>query len=612
MTMLTLKTFLRIFLAFAFAMSSVGSFAMVQLVAEIGQPAEDFPPGFVYWGFGLPIMSPSGHIAFSGTADTSVRATENNTRAVWSGRPGSLKAIIKENDLLTNAPQQVRFRSALESNLIANHSGHVAFMARLQVNASTNSETGLLVHADGINFLVMQTNQPAPGPPTGAVIRTIRDFVFTDAGVLVMAEAAGPAFLGRGLWFWDFNALEFIPSPVMGCNYAAISGLSLNRNAEAVFIALLSDEAGSLCNPSRGIFKWHNGQIQAVVINNDPVPGMAATTFALGLFPLKSIITDQGEIVFTAVLRDTINSELRSSAWVARSDGKLDLLVMNGESLSNHSDPGNAINNADFFTNFETTDNGLSIIKITRANRNTAIAFGKPRTSQPYENIQNTGASQLSVVTQLNDQPPGFDESWFTGLLTGEVAINKAGQFAFSSIIASASDIVSGQRRTAVWRGNENMETELAVSTGMTLFVEGRVRRLEGITRLNRFVNMPRSGGSPAGGSLTQFSDQGEIVFAGNLDNNPGGIFLVGNGKQEKKLFKLAERLFPNLFSPANPRDQNAEGFWYRYYPETNSYIGIRGGEVYVLGEAFGQGIQHFDTVDNTLNFLEAIAQAAP
>jgi hypothetical protein len=610
--MIILKFFLQTLLVCIFAFSSAYSSGIVQLVAEIGQPAEDFPPGFVYWGFDLPVLSPSGHIAFSGAADTSVRATENNTRAVWSGRPGNLKVLIKENDILANVPQNVRFRSALESSLIANTSGHVAFMAKLQGNVSSHNEIALLAHVDGNTFLAMQTDQPAPGLPIGSVIKSIRDFVFTNAGLLIMAEASGPAFHGQGLWFWNFSTLEFIPSPIMGCNYATICGLSLNRDGEAAFILLLSNDTGALCNPPRGIFRWKNGQTQAIVIDNDPVPGMTATTFTLGLFPLKTIVTDQGEIIFTAVLRDAINAELTSSAWIARSNDHLDLLVMNGESLPDNSDPGNILNNSDLFTNLEATDNGLSIIKTTRkANRSTAIAFGKPRTSQPYGNIQDAGTSQLSMIMQLNDQLPGLDATWFTGVLTGEVAINKAGQFSFSSVIASTSDIASSQR-TAIWRGTEKMETELAASTGMTLFADGRVRRLEKIIRLNRFFDTPKNGGSTVGGSLTQFSDQGEIIFAGNLDNNPGGIFLVNSGKQEKRIFKLAEQLFPQFFSPANPRDQNAEGFWYRYYSNTNTYIGIRGEDVFVLGEAFGPGIQHFETVGNTLHFLEKITQPAP
>ncbi len=609
--MIKLKTSLQILLLCTITFSSAWLQATIRLVAEIGQSAEDFPAGFVYWGLDNPVIGSAGHIAFSGAADVSVRATENHTHAVWSGLPGHLKVITRENDVLANAPQGLLFRSAVESSLIVNSSGNVAFMARFKGNhVNSQNERGLLAHVNGATFLVMQLDQPAPGLPAGTVIQTIRDFVFTNGGILILAEASGPSFLGQGLWFWNFNTLEFIPSPIPGCNYSNISGLGLNHNGEAVFISLLSNEAGTLCHPHRGIFKWHNGLTHVIVTDGDPVPGMPQTVFTLGLFPLKSTITDQGEIIFTTTLMDTTSSELRNSTWLAHSDGRLDLLVMDGETLSGDPNPGNVLYNSDIFSNIESTDGGLSIVRVARtANHSTAIAFGNPRALLPYTNIQEASISQLSVVTQLGHQPPGFDSTWFVGALSGEVAINKAGQFAFSSIIANTLDIV-GSQRAAIWRGAENMAIELAASTGMTLFANGTVRTLGGILGLNRHVNSLKRGGSTVGGSATQFSDRGEIVFAGSMENNNlGGIFLVTDGKREKRIFELAEQLFPELFSPANPYTQNAEGFWYRHYPTTNSYIGIREDDVFVLGDAFGPDILRFDTIDNTLQFLEAVAQ---
>ena len=38
-----------------------------------------------------------------------------------------------------------------------------------------------------------------------------------------------------------------------------------------------------------------------------------------------------------------------------------------------------------------------------------------------------------------------------------------------------------------------------------------------------------------------------------------------------------------------------------------NSYLGIKNGEVFLLGEAFGPGVNHFDTVENTLQLLESL-----
>lgn len=421
MVKLNLKLFSQALCVCLAAFSPAWSLATVQLIAEVGQAAEDFPPGYVYWGFDHPVIGPSGHVAFSGAADTSLRATDNHTHAVWSGRPEHLTTVIKENDVLTHTPQTLRFHSAVESSLITNSAGHVALMARLQSDLSSHNKTGLLVHADGHTHLVLQTDQPAPGLPSGTVIHTIRDFVFTDAGLLILAEASGPSFQGRDLWFWNFSELTKLPAPISHCTYEDINSLSLNQHGAAAFIASLSHTTGGTCNPSHGVFKWHNGQVLPIVIDNDPVPGMTATVFSLGSYPLRASITDQDEIIFTAALTDTTDSEWRSSAWVARSDGQLDLLVMDGESLPDNTAPGNRLNNPDFFANIESTDSGLSILKTNRqANRSPAITMGRARTTQPYHSIHETGISQLSLTMQLNDPLPGFDASWFTGILTGD------------------------------------------------------------------------------------------------------------------------------------------------------------------------------------------------
>jgi hypothetical protein len=54
-----------------------------------------------------------------------------------------------------------------------------------------------------------------------------------------------------------------------------------------------------------------------------------------------------------------------------------------------------------------------------------------------------------------------------------------------------------------------------------------------------------------------------------------------------RRLLDLAEQLYPQYF-PDRPATQQAEGFWYRFHPSTGMYVGVRNGEVYVLGGPFG------------------------
>lgn len=58
-------------------------------------------------------------------------------------------------------------------------------------------------------------------------------------------------------------------------------------------------------------------------------------------------------------------------------------------------------------------------------------------------------------------------------------------------------------------------------------------------------------------------------------------------------LYTWAEQNHPEYFSPPSQGATEIEGYLVRYYYETDTYIGLIGQEVYVLGAAFGPGIVH-------------------
>ena len=56
-------------------------------------------------------------------------------------------------------------------------------------------------------------------------------------------------------------------------------------------------------------------------------------------------------------------------------------------------------------------------------------------------------------------------------------------------------------------------------------------------------------------------------------------------------LFDWAEKNYPQNFSPSGIPTESIGTYLARYYPITNTYIGILGNDVYVLGKVFGDGI---------------------
>lgn len=56
-------------------------------------------------------------------------------------------------------------------------------------------------------------------------------------------------------------------------------------------------------------------------------------------------------------------------------------------------------------------------------------------------------------------------------------------------------------------------------------------------------------------------------------------------------LFNFAQSTYPAHFSPASDAVQEIEGYLVRYFAATDTYLGTRGQEVYVRGDAFGPGV---------------------
>jgi len=82
------------------------------------------------------------------------------------------------------------------------------------------------------------------------------------------------------------------------------------------------------------------------------------------------------------------------------------------------------------------------------------------------------------------------------------------------------------------------------------------------------------------------------------------------NLNKSNTLFDFAEKNYPQFFSPSGVDTFKTQGYWARYYTNTNTYIGTLGKDVYVYGDVFngllyvgkiGDFIQDSNVSDNTL-----------
>ncbi len=584
---MNLKVFLKANF-FLWLLFSAQIWAEIQVIAKTGQTAADFPSHFSYFDLSEPFIGPAGHAAFAGSAFDG----NDYTKAVWAGLPGQLEAIVKENDTITGFPGNIFFSDIVPpSSFLISHSGAVAFLAELK-GASTG-ETAL-VHFNGVTQGILKPGDQAPGLPPGTVVGTVTPIAISDAGLVL----AGATLRGTALWFWNFSEMELISTIIGECSYVPGPGLlNINQTGSVVFNAVLAAGDEESCS-SGGVFKWSNGSIELVVKDGDPVPGMPGAMFGVSIVHSPPKINDQDEIIFNAALINIVSRSTNNSVWIKSGSNEPRLLILNGESLKEKPDhvifapvpmvtPILDVN----FANF-----GYSMLPVT-ANGIEVVLAGRPRESQPYANPSDTGASQLTTIAIKNDQPPGFGSSWFYASFSSR-AINAAEHYVFSGF---ASNALENRSTSAMWRGNGTGRPRLVAQKEMKLSINSAEHTL-------KEIYFPQNKGthSTAGGKPSWFSDNGEIVFRGLLDNSSNSaILLITDDSKEQKIFSMAEQQFPQYFSPANRDDQLLEGFTYRYYPTTNTYIGIKNGEVFVLGDVFGLGPQRIDTIENTLRFLE-------
>ncbi|MGZ0019972.1 DUF7453 family protein [Nitrosomonas sp. wSCUT-2] len=374
-----------------------------------------------------------------------------------------------------------------------------------------------------------------------------------------------------------------------------------NQTGSVVFNAFLTAGDKKSCS-SGGIFKWSNGKTELIVADGDPVPGMPDAVFGVSLTESPPKINDQDEIIFNAkLIQMTTPRSTNNSVWVKSGLNEPRLLILSGEGLKEK--PDHIIFSSIFpmpILDFNHANYGYSMLPAI-ANGLDVLLAGKPREIQPYDDPKGTGASQLTTIASKNDQPPGFDSSWYYSVFSNR-AINNAGQYVFAGF---SSNALENRSVFALWRGTGTDRPRLIAKDGM----KWPINNVEYVLKDIDFFPTEAVTLSTAGGQSSWFSDDGEIVFRASLNNSANlAILLITDDSKEQRIFGLAEQLFPGHFSPSNVDNQLLEGFVYRYYPATKTYIGIKNGEVFVLGDAFGSGPQRIDTVDNTLQFLENLA----
>ena len=99
----------------------------------------------------------------------------------------------------------------------------------------------------------------------------------------------------------------------------------------------------------------------------------------------------------------------------------------------------------------------------------------------------------------------------------------------------------------------------------------------------------------------------GGFAVSGSILGVPGGIMeTIKNVSQIERVFNWGEQAYASYLQPAGATSDIWNGFYYRYYPSTNFYVGVKDGNVYYQGPTDSQPV----LIATLANFL-AQAQAA-
>lgn len=501
------------------------NFVYIQKVAEIGMPAAGFPENFIYYNVRNPGMGPNGEIAFSGAADISHGSTDANTNAVWTGRPGNLEVIIRENDTIPGLPGNVLFYKKAESSAtkppVITQSGHVAFAGGLKGAVSDHNNDVILAYVNGEIKKVIREGDPAPGFPIGTSIGPLvhhAEFSFSEAGMIISGTVDN---LQPALWFWDFNSLtllaagskstfnvfplsEAIEFPYQGCEFGAFGTPLINDNGTIVVASLIGLSENKDCT---------DFSISSLLrIKNSDVSILLDSSFFLyendhpGNLPMYPLFSYDLNALDGISFNLGLKSGKTSSTWYKYQNGNYQLVSFFGETLPNDFTTFLSEFPQDVIVN----ENSESVVYGIDNTGAKYILFGKPRPHNFYNSAYDAGKSQLSLVAKTGMQPPGLSVTDFFREISQPI-LTKNGDIIFAARVESAID---GSNYQSLWRAKPD-------GTLYRLTYDGQIIKDGSSDEPVSFRPNQESFFRGIGnGQPNRFSNTGKVVFQGDLSNS--------------------------------------------------------------------------------------------
>ncbi|MEY4588951.1 MAG: hypothetical protein RL497_1027 [Pseudomonadota bacterium] len=379
-------------------------------------------------------MSSQGNIAFASGS------------AVFEGVPGKLGLIAKDGDPISGLPGNVLFSSYTEK-LAVNNLGEVAFIGSVK---GALSGQGIFASVDGDFQKVWM----------GSEYDLTSPFSFSDKGLVMAARTQ--------LLFWDKKttqiiaqngqALDLYPGCVLSFSSSygspAFVQPRINNTGDIVFGTDFKRAPNSTATcPASAMLRWNDGKWSTVVDTLQSAPNMPDYKFQLAG---PTLLNDAGGVTFT-----TDNTYYKTgyffSTWYKLPNQTPQLIAISGETVK-----------LDYFTAwlsiasqnqiFARTNNKGQVLVVNQPVANApavggnTVFSGEPRAAVPYIGTAQLGATQLTPLVSVGQQPPGTSRTTYFDEITGR-SINDLGDVI---IRANITDAATGSKADTLWYADQS------------------------------------------------------------------------------------------------------------------------------------------------------------
>lgn len=259
----------------------------------------------------LPVFN-GGRTAFVASIEgpPSSGVNSDNDSGVWTGVPGAIGLIARENQAMPGQPVGAKFNAFGDPQLLPD--GTVAFTANSKLPVSA---FGLYRWRPGEGLLLVGD---------GAQLGIISKLTANSKATFGWISGATELRLGPGFGFQRTVATIGQPSPdaagaPAGANFTQFLHLVVAEDDSLVLLAQTADGR-------RGIWAERNGSLRRLARNSDPAPG-TATTF---LNITQMTANGDGVVCFEATLA---NNPSGAGWWSVRNDGVIRPLLLPGDQI---------------------------------------------------------------------------------------------------------------------------------------------------------------------------------------------------------------------------------------------------------------------------------------